>query len=393
MSVEGNIPKLYIIRCAKWFMLYMPIIGLFYADNGLTNTEIFLIQAAYSFSSALFAIPSGYFADVIGRKKTLVLGTILASSGFLLYATIHNFWAFFIAETIMGVGNSCISGTDSAMLYDSLQQSQNQEKYLKYEGRVTSLGCLAETTAALLGGSIATIFTYNEVFWNQAIIALIAVPAALMLVEPSRGKLLHKSFRQVFDIGFYALFKHKGLSRTTMMSSVTGIATLTMAWTIQTYFIEQDFTEVQTTIVWVLLNLTVAMSSMFSDVLEKRFGMKPMILMMVIFIPLGYYALSIPSVFVALLCAFIFYYVRGYATPILKKLIQNYCDSEIRATVLSVRDLLIRLGFAIVGPFVGYLSDRYTFSFAMLVAGTLFLISSVAGYVSYLQLKKLRVES
>ena len=393
MSVDGNIPKLYIIRCAKWFMLYMPIIGLFYADNGLTNTEIFLIQAAYSFSSALFAIPSGYFADVIGRKKTLVIGTILASFGFLIYATIHDFWAFFIAEAIMGVGNSCISGTDSAMLYDSLQQSQNQEKYLKYEGRVTSLGCLAETTAALLGGSIATIFTYNEVFWNQALIALIAVPAALMLVEPSRGKLLHKSFHQVFDIGIYALFKHKGLSRTTLMSSVTGIATLTMAWTIQTYFIEQDFSELQTTIVWVLLNLTVALSSMFSDVLEKRFGMKPMILMMVIFIPLGYYALSIPSVVVALLCAFIFYYVRGYATPILKKLIQNYCDSEIRATVLSVRDLLIRLGFAIVGPFVGYLSDRYTFSFAMLVAGTLFLISSVAGYVSYLQLKKLRVES
>ena len=389
MSVDGNIPKLYIIRCAKWFMLYMPIIGLFYADNGLTNTEIFLIQAAYSFSSALFAIPSGYFADVIGRKKTLVIGTILASFGFLIYATIHDFWAFFIAEAIMGVGNSCISGTDSAMLYDSLQQSQNQEKYLKYEGRVTSLGCLAETTAALLGGSIATIFTYNEVFWNQTIIALIAVPAALMLVEPSRGKLLHKSFHQVFEIGIYALFKHKGLSRTTLMSSVTGIATLTMAWTIQTYFIEQDFSELQTTIVWVLLNLTVALSSMFSDVLEKRFGMKPMILMMVIFIPLGYYALSIPSVFVALLCAFIFYYVRGYATPILKKLIQNYCDSEIRATVLSVRDLLIRLGFAIVGPFVGYLSDRYTFSFAMLVAGTLFLISSVAGYVSYLQLKKL----
>ena len=369
-------------------MLYMPIIGLFYADNGLTNTEIFLIQAAYSFSSALFAIPSGYFADVIGRKKTLVLGTILASSGFLLYATIHNFWAFFIAEAVMGVGNSCISGTDSAMLYDSLQQSQNQEKYLKYEGRVTSLGCLAETTAALLGGSIATIFTYNEVFWNQAIIAGIAVPAALMLIEPSRGKLLHKSFHQVFDIGFYALFKHKGLSRTTLMSSVTGIATLTMAWTIQTYFIEQDFSELQTTIIWVLLNLTVAMSSMFSDWLEKRFGMKPMILMMVIFLPLGYYAFSVPSVFIALFCAFIFYYVRGYATPILKKLIQNYCDSDIRATVLSVRDLLIRLGFAIVGPFVGFMSDTYSFSYAMFVAGTLFLITSVTGYVSYLQLKK-----
>lgn len=388
MTVAGNIPKLYIIRCAKWFMLYMPIIGLFYADNGLNATELFLIQAAYSFSSALFAIPSGYFADVLGRKKTLVIGTVLAASGFLIYASIHSFWAFFIAEAIMGVGNSCISGTDSAMLYDSLQQSQNQEKYLKYEGRVTSLGCMAETTAALLGGTIATFFTYNEVFWNQALIAAIAIPAALLLVEPSREKLLHKSFRQVADIGFYALFKHKGLSRTTMLSSVTGIATLTMAWTVQTLFVERDFTEIQTTTIWVLLNLMVALASFFSASLEKRFGVKTMVLLIVLLIPMGYFAFSFSSLIVVLIFAFLFYFVRGFATPVLKELIQNYCDSDIRATVLSVRDLIIRLGFAIVGPFIGYLSDNYSFSFAVISAGALFLITSFSGYLSFLKLRK-----
>ncbi len=369
-------------------MLYMPIIGLFYDANGLSSTEIFLVQAAYSFASALFAIPSGYFADVIGRKKTLVIGTVFAASGFLIYATIHSFWAFFIAEAIMGIGNSCISGTDSAMLYDSLQQSQNQSKYLKYEGRVTSLGCLAETTAALFGGSVAALISNNTVFWLQACIAATAIPAALLLVEPSRGKLLHKTFKQVFDIGFYALFKHKGLSRTTVMSSVTGIATLTMAWTIQTFFVEKEFTEIQTTIVWVLLNLTVALSSMFSDTLETKFGVKPMIVMMVLFIPFGYLAFSFSNVLISLFFAFVFYFVRGYATPILKELIQNYCDSEIRATVLSVRDLLIRLGFSVVGPFIGYLSDTYSFSFAVISAGILFLVTSLGGYLSYLQLRK-----
>lgn len=387
MSVDGNIPKLYVIRCAKWFMLYMPIIGLFYADNDLNATQLFLIQAAFSFASALFAIPSGYFADVIGRKKTLVLGTVLSASGFLVYATIHNFWAFFIAEAIMGIGNSCISGTDSAMLYDSLKESQNQERYLKYEGRVTSFGCLAETTAALLGGTIAAMFSYNDVFWVQVFIASMAIPAALLLVEPSRDKLLHKSFRQVADIGMYALFKHKGLSRTTLMSSVTGIATLTMAWTVQAFFVESQFTEIQTTIVWVLLNLTVALASFFSDVLERKLGIKTMILLMVILIPMGYFAFGIPSIAVSLTFAFLFYFVRGFATPILKELIQNYCDSEIRATVLSVRDLLIRMGFSLVGPFIGWLTDHYSFAFAVISAGMLFLITSVAGYVSYLKLR------
>lgn len=388
MSVEGNISKLYIIRCAKWFMLYMPIIGLFYADNGLSASQLFLVQAAYSFSSALFAIPSGYCADVLGRKKTLILGTILGAVGFLIYAQFHSFWAFFIAEAIMGVGESCISGTDSAMLYDSLQQSQNQKKYLKYEGRVTSFGCFAETFAALCGGTIASIFSINKVFWFQFIVASIAIPAAFALVEPSREKLSHKSFKQIFEIGFFALFKHKGLSRTTLMSSVIGVATLTMAWTIQTFFVEKQFSETQTTIVWVLLNLTVAVSSITSDWLERHWGMKPMVLFMVLVVPLGYFAFCVPSLWFVFAMAFLFYFVRGYATPILKKLIQNYCDSEIRATVLSVRGLLIRIGFSIVGPYIGYMSDNYSFSFAAFAAGVLFLISSLGGYLSYLQLRK-----
>ncbi len=388
MSVEGNISKLYIIRCAKWFMLYMPIIGLFYADNGLSASQLFLVQAAYSFSSAVFAIPSGYFADVLGRKKTLILGTILGAIGFLIYAQFHSFRAFFIAEAIMGVGESCISGTDSAMLYDSLLQSQNQQKYLKYEGRVTSFGCFAETFAALCGGAIASMFSFNKVFWIQFIIASIAIPAALLLVEPSREKLSHKSFMQIFEIGFFALFKHKGLSRTTLMSSVIGIATLTMAWTIQTFFVEEQFTKTQTTVVWVLLNLTVAISSITSDWLERHWGIKPMVLLMVLVVPLGYFAFAVPSLWVVFGMAFLFYFVRGYATPILKELIQNYCDSEIRATVLSVRGLLIRIGFSIVGPFIGYMSDNYSFSFATIAAGVLFLITSLGGYLSYLQLRK-----
>ena len=107
-----------------------------------------------------------------------------------------------------------------------------------------------------------------------------------------------------------------------------------------------------------------------------------------IVVPLGYFAFCVPSLWFVFAMAFLFYFVRGYATPILKKLIQNYCDSEIRATVLSVRGLLIRIGFSIVGPYIGYMSDNYSFSFATIAAGVLFLITSLGGYLSYLQLRE-----
>ena len=103
----------------------------------------------------------------------------------------------------------------------------------------------------------------------------------------------------------------------------------------------------------------VALSSLFSASLEKIFGINKMVLLIVLLLPLGYFALSFPSVYVALAFAVLFYFVRGFATPVLKELIQNYCDSEIRATVLSVRDLLIRMGFSIVGPFIGFFSPLF----------------------------------
>jgi MFS family permease len=288
----------------------------------------------------------------------------------------------------MGVGQSFISGTDSAMLYDSLQETPHKKKYLKYEGRITSLGGFAETLAALLGGLIATLLSLHAVFIFQVFIAALAIPAAIMLVEPSRTKLQHRSFSQILEISSYTLFTHKGLSRTTLLSSVIGVATLTMAWTMQTFFVHYSLTESQITPLWVGLNLTVATVSLFAARLESRFGMRNLLVSMIIIIPLGYIAMGSFSFGIAMSFIFLFYIVRGYATPVLKDLIQEYCSSDIRATVLSVRGMLIRIGFSIVGPVIGYMSGRFSFEFATIAAGSLFLITSIAGFAMYVRLQR-----
>ena len=383
MPLAHNIYKLYIIKFAKWFMLYMPIIGLFYADNGLTDIDLFTIQAAFSLTSALFEIPSGYFADVVGRKKTLIIGSFMGAIGFIIYSFGNDFWAFLIAEIIMGIGQSFISGTDSAMLYDSLKHSQQKEKYLKYEGRLTSLGGFAETIAALLGGTIAGIFNLQAVFVVQIFIASLAIPAAIMLREPARTKLQHTSLKQIADISWFALFKHKALSRTTLLSSVIGIATLTMAWTMQSFFVHQHFSESITTTIWVILNVTVATISLFASQIISKFGIKNLVLSMILIIPLGFIALGSFPLWIVFAILFVFHIVRGYATPILKDLIQAHCDSTIRATVMSVRGMVIRIGFSIVGPSIGYFSGRYSFDFAVIAAGSLFFITSTVGYIMY----------
>ena len=43
------------------------------------------MEACYSLSLSLMEIPSGYAADIIGRRKTLILGCILAFIGLVSF--------------------------------------------------------------------------------------------------------------------------------------------------------------------------------------------------------------------------------------------------------------------------------------------------------------------
>ena len=88
----------------------------------------------------------------------MILGTLFCFMGFALFSFSFGFWEFLLAEILLGIGNSFISGSDSAILYDSLLQSQKTNQYTKIEGKTYSIGNFAEAGAGILGGFLAEIF-------------------------------------------------------------------------------------------------------------------------------------------------------------------------------------------------------------------------------------------
>ena len=355
----------------------MPIVVPFYESNGLSMKDIMVLQAVYSIAIVVLEIPSGYLADVIGRRKTLILGAVFGTFGFATYSFSFGFIGFLVAEIILGIGQSCISGADSAMLYDSLLEKGEEKKYTRFEGRITSLGNVAEAVAGIAGGLLAGI-TLRTPYFAQTFVALIALPAAITLVEPSRKvPLIKAGLIEIVHIARFALFTDRPLRRNILFSAITGTATLTMAWFAQPFF---EYTRIDIAwfgILWTSLNLTVAITSYTAHRLEKHLGQRRSILLIALLIPMGYLALSRFHLPGGLFVLYLFYLVRGYATPVLKDYINRITASNIRATVLSVRNFIIRLLFALTGPLLGWVKDIYSLPQALLLAGFIFLIISL----------------
>jgi predicted MFS family arabinose efflux permease len=78
----------------------------------------------------------------------------------------------------------------------------------------------------------------------------------------------------------------------------------------------------------------------------------------------------------AVLSLLLFYMVRGVASPVLKNYINNATTSSDRATVLSLRSLVIRIMFVIVGPLCGWLIDNYSYSIMLYTIGSLILVAN-----------------
>ncbi len=79
-------PRLLVALAALQFTLFpIPIITLYWKDQiGLSLADIFLLQAVFGLAVVLLELPSGYVADRVGYRRSLLVGAALWSAGWLI---------------------------------------------------------------------------------------------------------------------------------------------------------------------------------------------------------------------------------------------------------------------------------------------------------------------
>jgi MFS family permease len=327
MRTNNNIGLLYLIKASKWFMLYMPVIFLFYQENGFKTTELFVLHAIYSIVIVILEVPSGYFADVWGRKLSLTIGSLMGVIGFAAYSLSYHLWGFILAEVMLGIGESFISGADSALLYDTLLQEKKEHRYIKIEGSLSAVGNICEALAGLFVSLI--VFNYLRTdFILQTILSLIAFIACLFLKEPVIHSFKPKpGFRDIWNTIHETFRENKLLARLVILSSLAGYASLTMAWFAQPILVEIGIDKSNFGYAWVILNLTVAAGSFSSAGMDHAFKRNGTIIILSLILSFGFIVTAFNLTYMAILPLLVFYFFRGVAHPIYKNYINNLTGS------------------------------------------------------------------
>jgi len=184
-KLHRNITAIYGLAFFHSFMVIVPVIVPFFMSKGLSLAEIFYLQAIFATTIVIFEAPSGYFADIFGRRAALLIGSVIHGSGFLLLNFVDGLSGLIVFEIAVGIAASLLSGADLAVLYDT-QRALEDEDSSEHSNGIAHLGFIrssAEALGALLGGVLA-LWSFDLMVLTQSVAAWMCLALALIVVEP-----------------------------------------------------------------------------------------------------------------------------------------------------------------------------------------------------------------
>lgn len=369
--MQRNIKVLGLLNLLQGFTLFSPIAILYFTQVTGSFALGMSIFAVSQIASAAFEVPTGVFSDYIGRKNTVICGSIAAFLSVFFYALGGSYWMLFVGAVVQGLSLSFFSGNNDALLYDTLKAQSKEHAFHAYLGKVTSFYGFAGGISAVIAGIVST-QSMQLVIWLSLVPQIALIIASFFLIEPtehsSSSGNIYSHLRESFEV-FLNNKKLRNLSIANFLSYGIGESAY--------QFFPSFFVSLLP--VWAvgfaraLPNINSAIGYYFSGRLIDRFTHLPLLIV-------GYsYARIIHLVsimFPTVLSPFLMStssFFHGITDTAKNSLIQKEFTDHQRATMGSVNSLGSTLTYAVASVVLGFLADKTNPTVALLVVQVSFI--------------------
>jgi hypothetical protein len=370
-SLQNNIRTIYLMGFFSSFLVVLPVFVPLLQGHGLSMSQVLQTQALFALTIALFEVPSGYFADLYGRRLAILIGAALNAVGFLSLLWADSFLDFVVYEIILGVGFSLISGTDLALLYDT--QVYLQSKGLpggagagKSVSRLISVEAAASGIAGV-AASLLLLWSMDGVILMQGFAGVLPLVLAVFLVEvpKTQNEANHRdNMRQIVEL---LLFGKPVVFWTAFAISVFGLLAIYVFWIYQKYWELQGVPLEAFGYIWAGFALAVSVSARFASGLEKHLGTRGLLILIAIMPLLGLLGMALGGGWMGVAFGLLIQLSRGLSMSLFYEALNSRVPGDFRATVNSLVSLGVRAIFIVTGPVLGYALDSLGMQTTLLI--------------------------
>lgn len=366
---------------------------LYLAYCGMHLAQIGLLEGIYHATSIVCEIPSGAAADLLGRKRCMILSNICITVSCVIMLFSKSFGCFAVSFVVQALGNNLNSGSEEALVYDSMKCLGQEEHYMGVYGRLNVLIEVAQGLATVAGGALAE-FSY---FWCYAacvVIAVLALLPVLWMAEPTQcgeaadtagegvedaaegtpaQRTIRETVKHHFAVSACILQKDVRIGKIIGFYSVVFAAHTLLFFYSQQYFADLGYNKVQISVIMLLVGGASCLGALVSEKMYRWFGKKCLIPETVIIAGaiLCYGAGKANVAIAALMCA-------GFANaalyPIQSDSLNALIPSEQRATLISVDSMCFSIVMIVLFPLAGALADRWGLKTVLLLLGVILLL-------------------
>ncbi len=334
---------------------------------GLNPLQLVLVGTTLELTAFLFEIPTGVVADLRSRRLSVIIGFTLLGAGFLVEGALPLFEALLVAQVIMGLGYTFLSGATSAWIVDEIGQARATDAFL----RSAQLSQVVSFIAIFISVALASINLQIAIIAGGFL--LLSLSLLLIATMPETGfKRRPAEEREDWRALFDTFRAGMSLVRSRPILLLLLLATLCHGafsegfdrlWTAHLLgsFAFPPLGELDQ-IVWfgiisaVSMPLCLAATELIRRRLDFAQGRQ------VAGTLIAVYAIMIGSVLLfvfggsfgaALLGLWLAQAMRGIRNPLMEAWINQHIESKLRATVLSIQGQTDALGQIAGGPVVG----------------------------------------
>jgi MFS family permease len=369
-----NISVIYGLKFLGGLVFFLPILALYFEEHLFTITNVALIFSIGAIAQAIFEVPTGAIADLFGRKKTYMLAKLSYIVALIFLIIGGNIIMFILFAIVDAFSKSLKSGTDSAIMYDTLKDENKEHYFKKVSGTASAISHGGIAIGSIASGYLAAISLSLP-------IKLTLIPAALALIltifleEPKYEKEEENNILMHLKSSAKFVFGNKQMlliiaGMFFIAAAFDSIVALNPLW----YRFKNIPIEAFGWISAIIFSLA-ALGYHQSHNFSEKFGDKRTIILTVIFPPMILLIATFFDKWLAVFFAILTPLFFGLRTPVLDHLIHKEVASSKRATVYSVAELVKKFALAIFAPFAGYVAELWTINVAFqMIAVMLFIV-------------------